>query len=77
MAALCKEDRARGESVNEILAADWAKLTGGEKPGQRKRSDDFLHRLCIVVSIAEHSGAAAVAKESQRSGWNKPRCLHH
>ena len=62
------EDRdAGGEAVDVIAAGDGAKFALGEQAGHRDRADHRLHNGRIMVRLLEHPGAAAVAREEQRS----------
>src|SRR6184192_4016199 len=65
IALLFKQHHAGGKAVDEILAAHWSQLSGGEETGQGYRPDLLAYHSSVVVGLAKQFRSAAVAGEQQ------------
>src|SRR4051812_20606896 len=68
MASLLEEGHARGEAVDEVLAADGAEFALREEPRDRDRPRLPAHGRGVVVRRGEQPRPAPVAAEHQRGG---------
>jgi hypothetical protein len=64
---LSQQGDAGRESVNEVLSADGAELTAAEEAGGRDIAEQLMNDPNVMVRLAPHVRAAAVAPEEHGS----------